>query len=166
MAKGRPLRNARPVSDVVSAIVDPVLRRRTGISLELIEGWQEIAGPRLARLSRPEKMAWPRRLSDDDPFKPATLVIAAEGYAALALQHETAELISRVNTFFGYGAVDRIKLVQKPVAQPEKKRRPPLPALGRDEEAQLKDSLSKIDEPHLRAALERLGRAVKAQSRS
>ncbi|MCP1198204.1 DUF721 domain-containing protein [Notoacmeibacter sp. MSK16QG-6] len=166
MAKHYRKRNAQAVSDLVSRLVDPVLRKKTGVSLELIEGWEEIAGRRLARLSRPEKIVWPRRSSEDDPFKPATLVIAAEGYAALAIQHETGELISRVNTFLGYGAIERIKLVQRPVTVPERRKaRPTLRSLRCDEEEELTESLAEIESDKLRQALERLGRAVKSESK-
>ncbi|RLQ87471.1 DUF721 domain-containing protein [Notoacmeibacter ruber] len=165
MAKRPRKRNAQPVSDLVSGLVNPVLRKRAGISLELIQGWEEIAGRRLARLSRPERIVWPRRASEDDPFKPATLIIAAEGYAALAIQHETGELIARVNTFLGYGAIERIKLVQKPVIRlEEEKHRPVLRSLRPDEEQSLNDSLSGIEDQSLRSALERLGRAVKGEA--
>lgn len=164
MAKRSRKRNAQAVSDLVSRVVDPVLRKRAGISLELIQGWEEIAGQRLARLSRPQKIVWPRRISEDDPFKPATLVVAAEGYAALAIQHETGELVARVNTFLGYGAIERIKLVQKPVTVPERRKaRPALRPLRPYEEKQLDESLAEIESEKLRDALERLGRAVKGE---
>ena len=104
-----------PVSDLASAILDPVLRKRAGISIGLVQSWDEIAGPRLAGHTRPEKIVWPRRMHEDDPFQPATLVIACEGFAALHVQHETGEIIGRVNAFLGFNAIGRIKIVQKPV---------------------------------------------------
>ena len=54
-------------------------------------------------------------MHEDDPFEPAVLVIACEGVAALHLQHETGEIISRINAFFGFNAIGRIRIVQKPV---------------------------------------------------
>ena len=110
-------RNGNPVavSDVATAILDPMLRRRAGISVGLVQSWDEIVGPRLARSTRPEKIIWPRRLHEDDPFEPAVLVIACEGAAALHLQHETGEIIGRVNAFLGFSAIGRIRIVQKPV---------------------------------------------------
>ena len=105
-----------PISDLATAILDPVLRKRAGISIGLVQSWEEIAGPRLAHRSRPEKIQWPRRAHEDDPFEPATLVIACEGAAALYLQHETGEIIGRVNAFLGFAAIGRIRIVQKPVS--------------------------------------------------
>ena len=92
-----------------------MLRKRAGISIGLVQSWEEIAGPRLAGASRPEKIQWPRRMHEDDPFEPATLVVACEGMAALHLQHETGEIIGRVNAFLGFEAIGRIRIVQKPV---------------------------------------------------
>ena len=112
-----------PVSDLASEILDPMLRKRAGISIGLVQSWDEIAGPRLAGHTRPEKIVWPRRMQEDDPFQPATLIIACEGFAALQVQHETGEIIGRINSFLGFNAIGRIKIVQKPVrssGRPEK----------------------------------------------
>jgi len=105
MAGKRSFGNPVPVSDLAGGILDPMLRRRTGMSLALVQSWEEIAGPRLAARSRPQKIQWPRRLHEDDPIEPATLVIACEGMAALHLQHETGEIIGRVNAFLGFTAI-------------------------------------------------------------
>lgn len=165
MAGKRATRNAEPVSDLVSAIVDPVLRRRTGVSIGLVQSWEEIAGERVAAHSMPEKILWPKRLSDDDPFEPATLVIACEGFAALALQHETAEVIARINAFLGFPAIGRIRIVQKSVLSMERLPRAKLRALTPAEEGRLAARLSDIEDEGLRAALEKLGRGVIAERR-
>ncbi|TIR06044.1 MAG: DUF721 domain-containing protein, partial [Mesorhizobium sp.] len=111
MAGKRPFGNPVPVSDLATQILDPVLRKRAGMSIGLVQSWEEIAGPRLASRSRPEKIQWPRRMHEDDPFEPAVLVIACEGMAALHLQHETGEIINRVNAFLGFNAIGRIRIV-------------------------------------------------------
>jgi len=160
MAAKAPFGNARPVSDLAAAILDPVLRRRTGISIGLVQSWEEIVGPRLASRTRPEKLQWPRRMSEDDPFRPATLIVAAEGVAALHLQHETGEVIARVNAFLGFAAVDRIRIVQKPVLANERPPRPRPRALSPAEKSKLTGRMLAIDDEGLRASLERLGASV------
>ena len=117
MAGKRSDRNPVAVSDLATEILDPVLRKRAGISIGLVQSWEEIAGPRLAEHSRPEKIQWPRRMREDDPFEPAVLVVACEGAAALHLQHETGEIIGRVNAFLGFSAIGRIRIVQKPLTR-------------------------------------------------
>jgi len=59
-----------------------------GVS-QLIEAWAGIVGPALADATMP------RRLSQ------ATLTINCSGPMAMELQHASAELISRINRYFG-----------------------------------------------------------------
>lgn len=153
-------RNPVPVSDLATAILDPVLRRRAGISIGLVQSWEEIVGPRLAKSSRPEKIQWPRRMHDDDPFEPAVLVIACEGVAALHLQHETGEIIGRVNAFLGFSAVGRIRIVQKPVMLAPSRQKPAPRVLSHEEKARLAKTVGKIEDDDLRASLARLGATI------
>ena len=152
--------NAVPVSDLASEILDPLLRKRAGISISLVQSWEEIVGARLAGLSRPEKIAWPRRLHEDDPFEPAALVIACEGAAALHLQHETGEIISRVNAFLGFAAIGRIRIVQKPVATIVQSRKPKTRPVSAAEAERIEHAVSGIEDPELKRSLERLGRSI------
>jgi hypothetical protein len=160
MAGRTPYGNPVPVSDLATQILDPVLRKRAGISIGLVQSWEEIAGPRLAGHSRPEKIQWPRRMHEDDPFEPATLIIACEGMAALHLQHETGEIINRVNAFLGFNAIGRIRIVQKPVLSEKARPKPAPRPLTPVEKAKLSDTVGKIEDEGLRASLERLGATI------
>ncbi|RUM97206.1 DUF721 domain-containing protein [Pseudaminobacter arsenicus] len=160
MAGKRPYGNPVPVSDLATQILDPVLRKRAGISVELVQSWEEIVGSRLAGRTRPEKIQWPRRLHEDDPFEPAALVIACEGAAALHLQHETGEVISRVNAFLGFTAIARIRIVQKPMTTSAPALRPMPRSLNAGEKAKLAQTVGNIEDEGLRASLERLGATI------
>jgi hypothetical protein len=161
MRPGNPI----PVSDLASALLDPVLRRRAGLSVDLVQSWPEIVGERLASRTRPEKIAWPRRLHEDDPFEPATLVIACEGPAALHVQHETGEIISRANSFLGFAAIGRVKIVQKPVSPATPSRKKALRPLAEAERRRIESLTSGIDDPGLRESLERLGASILASAK-
>jgi hypothetical protein len=166
MAGKRPYGNPVPVSDLATEILDPVLRKRAGISIGLVQSWEEIAGPRLAGRSRPEKIQWPRRLHEDDPFEPAVLVIACEGMAALHLQHEAGEIINRVNAFLGFTAIGRIRILQKPVLTEKARPKPAPRPLTSAEKARLSGTVGKIEDDGLRASLERLGATILGQKKS
>jgi hypothetical protein len=153
-------RNAVAVSDLADAILDPVLRKRAGMSVALVQSWEEIVGPRLAATSRPERIRWPRRAQDEGAFEPAVLVVACSGVAALHLQHETAEVIGRVNAFLGYNAIGRIRIEQKPVADIRHKRPQAGRALSPAEQAELGRAVGGIDDEGLRASLARLGASI------
>jgi hypothetical protein len=166
MAGRTPYGNPVPVSDLATKILDPVLRKRAGISIGLVQSWEEIAGPRLAGRSRPEKIQWPRRMHEDDPFEPAVLVIACEGMAALHLQHETAEIINRVNAFLGFNAIGRIRIVQKPVMMDKGRPKPAFRPLTATEKTKLSGTVGLIEDDGLRASLERLGASILGEKKS
>lgn len=155
--------NPVPVSDVATGILDPVLRKRAGMSVGLVQSWEEIVGPRLATASRPEKIQWPRRLNEEDPFEPATLVIACEGMAALHLQHQTGEIVSRVNAFLGFNAIGRVRIVQKPLSGQHKPPRPTPRQLSGAERARLAEVVAPLEDDGLRTSLERLGASILGQ---
>ncbi|MHC5306665.1 DUF721 domain-containing protein [Bartonella sp. LJL80] len=119
-------RHFRSLAETASILLDPILRKRTGLNIELMENWPQIVGEATAQSTLPLKIIWARRASQDDPFQPATLVVACEGFAAMKLQHESGEVIQRINAFFGYVAINRLKIEQravrfesvKPVARP------------------------------------------------
>ncbi|MEQ1937747.1 DUF721 domain-containing protein [Mesorhizobium sp. CN5-321] len=165
MAGKRPFGNPVPVSDLATGILDPMLRKRAGISIGLVQSWEEIVGERLAATSRPEKIQWPRRLNEDDPFEPAVLVIACEGMAALHLQHQTGEVIGRVNAFLGFNAIGRIRILQKPLARPQERPRPVLRPLSAPEKEKVAKVVSPVEDGDLRASLERLGATVLGRKR-
>jgi hypothetical protein len=154
-----------PLGDVATTILDPVMRKRAGMSTALLQCWDEIVGERLAANTRPERIAWPRRRYEDDPFEPAALVVACEGAAALRVQHQTAEIISRANSFLGFAAIGRIKIVQKRVTHATPPEKPSLRALTDEERVRVASSVEPIADDALRASLERLGRSVLASRR-
>lgn len=150
----------RPLADMAADVVDPVLRKRAGINLALVQSWEDILGNTLGSQSRPLKLLWPRRVHEDDPFQPATLVIACEGFTAIRIQHETGEIIDRVNGFLGFPAVGRIRIEQKPVSAAPRRVRPKEPVLDAAGEKKLGNVTIGIEDDRLRTALQKLGRQV------
>jgi len=115
----------------------------------LVTDWQAIVGERLAEVCLPEKLG-----------RDGALSIRVAPAFALELQHLEPKILERIATFFGHRAVTRLKLRQGDVARPEGPRpREPRPLTDAETRA-LEDQLSGIDDPGLREALERLGRAV------
>lgn len=118
--------------------------------------WREIVGDRLAAVTRPQKLTKGRG------GQPGVLELRVAGPAALLVQHQSAEILSRVNLFLGAGAVDRLRIAQGPVkplsqnAKPARPRAAPLPAsVEREIEASVENAPD-----GLKAALANLGRAV------
>jgi hypothetical protein len=150
----------RQIGGSIRDLLDPLMAKRANVDLSLALAWQQVAGEKLSGRTQPLHIQWPQRLSPDDAFKPGTLVVAAEGSVALDLQYTSGELVERINRFFGYPAVSRIRIEQKPVMRFKEKRKRAEPVLKADERAELEASLSRIEDEGLRESLFRLGANV------
>jgi hypothetical protein len=72
-------------------------------------------------------------------------------------------IAERVNGFLGFQAIERIKIVQAPVAPRQTRRPPPSGPIAPDDAAALSARVAGVEDEALRAALERLGRNVFAR---
>lgn len=158
----------------------PAGRALTGLVRELDERygrgagaletrWSEIVGDHLARVSQPRKLT-KGRAGPGGMRAGGVLELRVAGPAALLVQHQSAEILARVNLFLGQGSVDRLTISQgpvkpanKPAARSASPHRPPAP-LGAAEEARLCQSLEAAPDT-LKIALAKLGRAVLAGDR-
>lgn len=161
-AARRRRRGAEAVADLLVDVLKPVARRRGFASADLFRHWPEIVGPAYADVTRPERLSWPKSLADggEAGFEPATLTVRCEGSRALLFQHETPLILERINAFFGFPAVGRLRLVQRPVVRPARPVVPRLRPLGAAEESRIAAATAEIADEGLRSALVRLGRAV------
>lgn len=159
---GGRMRGARPLSDLIPELMKPAARKRGFASVDLVAYWADIVGPAYQDCTRPERLTWPRKLADggEESYEPATLTVAVEGSRALLFQHEAADVARRINAVFGFQAVGRIRIVQKPIQKLDVARAPRLRDLGPAEQKRLAATLEGVEDPDLRAALERLGRGV------
>ena len=127
--------------------------------------WEEIVDRATARHAQPERLVWPRESGDPDAAGAgATLVIRADAGAALTLQHTAPQLIERINVFFGWRAVARLKLVQhrSPAPLPEKPAARTAPSEGDIRAA--RERVAGVDHAKLSEALVRLGAHVNASA--
>lgn len=117
--------------------------------MRLISCWPEIVGPRLARLSRPERV----RHNRGGHALGGVLIIAVSGPRASEVELEIPQIIERVNAFYGYRAVVDVKLTQAAVG--------PIDSLaGRTRPERGKQALPEDLAPEKRDALENLTAGV------
>lgn len=148
------------LADLMSNVLEDVVARKSGMTLDMIAAWDEIAGPNYAHCTKAEKIVWPRRSSDLDPFEPGMLVVACDDAKAVFFQHESGQVIERLNQFFGFEAVAKIKIVQKPIKQATKVRHKIPDKLDDEKEAKLDGVLHHITDPVLREKIAKFGRGV------
>jgi hypothetical protein len=147
----------RPLADFIGTCLGDVFARQGFASGELVTHWPEIVGEEIAAHAEPLRLQWPRA-GEADGAEPATLVLRAEGPAAIEIQHLAPVILERVNRFLGWRAVARIALRQAPLAR--RRARPPPPPPDAEAAARIAAGLGDVGDPDLRAALARLGAAV------
>ncbi|MET3589372.1 hypothetical protein ABID23_000449 [Bartonella silvatica] len=156
MRKKLKRRHFYSLSEKVSKILDPVLRKRTGFNVALIEYWPQIVGFDMSEHTMPLKIIWKQSTHPDEAFQPATLVVACEGAVVLKLMHEKDEILHRINVFFGYIAIDRIKIEQRSISVLPK--HPPLRSEPAEKDKErLKKMLKELENEDLRQSLYQLG---------
>jgi len=156
-----PTKRRRPVrvGELTTGILSPLIARRAGMTAQLLAGWRDVVGAEHGPSTRPEKIVWPRRTGAGDEFVAGTLIIACEASHALWLQHETAQIVEKVNRFLGFAAIDRVRVVQKRLSM-ESPAHKPRRQLDERERGRLQAVLERIEEPGLRERLRKLGEGV------
>lgn len=146
---------AKQVSDLVPQIGRAAFRKFGFVQSSIVTRWPEIVGERHARVCSPESIRFPPGEKSEGVLQ----LVVLPAHAPL-LQHVLPEVMDRVNRFFGYKAVSKVKLRQGQVksASVETTRKAP-PSL-KPIPMELGESLRDIGDPELRTVLESLARSL------
>ena len=146
---------AKAIGDLMPDIGRTAFRRFGFVQSSVVTRWPEIVGPRHARVCSPEAIRFP----PGEKAEGILQLVVIPAHAPLITQ-VIPEIIERVNRFFGYRAVARVKLRHGAVTPPaaDKPLKPP-PSL-KPIPLELGDSLRDIGDPELRTVLESLARSL------
>lgn len=100
-------------------------------SAEIMTDWARIIGADIAKYTEPERLKWPRTyssgetLADGRDARPGgTLILRVDPSRALDVEYKAAEIMDRINRYFGYRAIASLKIVQAPLTQHPSRRQP------------------------------------------
>lgn len=139
------------VGRLISQVVKPVMRKRGFYDIDIIAEWEFIVGPQWAKQTSPHKLSF-----NPHNRRAGTLEILVSPGAAVLIQHIEPMIIDRVNTYFGFEAVNRLKIIHGhiPAKVTQSQRRNldgPLP------------DVEGITDPDLLKALQGLGRLLQQE---
>ena len=146
----------RPLAQTVPGIAAKALGPHGEAFAMLLTHWDSIAGQDIAASTMPFRLVFPR-----GELRNAILHIRCSSSAALTVQHDEPVIIERINTYFGYHAVARLKLLQAPMTS-----RPlpfELPPLSPAKTAKVTAMTAKVADDDLREQLASFGRALLAR---
>lgn len=149
---------ARAVADLVPQIGRAAFRRFGFVQSSVVTRWPEIVGERHAQVCMPESIRFPPGEKSGGILQ----LVVVPAHAPL-IQHVIPEIVSRVNRFFGYQAVARVKLRQGAVKPARAESLPSLPPTLKPIPMELGESLRDIGDPELRTVLESLARSLGAK---
>lgn len=128
-AKGKPrgivpsekrVRWVKPVSQSVDRLTKGLLGKHGFTQGAIVTNWPEIVGEAMAQHTQPEKIVFSR-----DGVSGGVLHLKTDsGAYAMEVQHREPQIIERINTYFGYRAIERLKLIQGPLPRYKRAPRP------------------------------------------
>jgi hypothetical protein len=151
---------ARAISDLMPEIGRTAFRRFGFVQSSVVTRWPEIVGARHARVCAPESIRFPPGEKADGILQ----LVVVPAHAPM-IQHVIPEIMERVNRFFGYRAVAKVKIRQGEVKAPPAAK-PAAPPSLKPIPMELGDSLRDIGDPELRAVLESLARSMGGNDRT
>jgi len=149
-------RKMQSLSQTIGKLTKSMLGRQGFTQGAIITQWPDIVGAAMARHTVPEKISFSR-----DGVSHGTLLLRCEsGALATELQHQSPQILDRINAFFGYQAVTQIKLIQAPVAASRKPQNEPQRALNAAEAQSLSETIAPLKDEDLRKAFEKMGTSI------
>ena len=146
---------ARPIADLMPQIGRTAFRRFGFVQSNVVTRWPEIVGDIHARVCAPEAIRFP----PGEKAEGILQLVVVPAHAPL-IQHVIPEIMERVNRFFGYKAVARVKIRQGEVKPPPADKKPAAPPSLKPIPMELGESLRDIGDPELRTVLESLARSM------
>ena len=155
------MRGFEPAFALMTRDVRAAGEKRGFAVARLLTHWEEVAGPDLAKVTRPVKVGYGR------DGMGATLTLLVQGAAAPVVEMQKEKLREKVNAVYGYNAISRIHLTQTaPIGfaegqaqfspAPKATAPAPDPAIV----ARAHDTAEGVADNGLREALERLGQNI------
>ena len=136
-------------------LVKPVFKSRGLMEGKIITHWPQIVGEKFAHMSFAEKITFPKGKRSE-----GTLHLNVTSSGALLFQYAQDLILERVNTFFGYKALSKLRMIHGLTVQGEAKMPSPPKILTGEEKAWLEKQIEGIEDIELRAYLQKLGEAV------
>jgi hypothetical protein len=155
---------AKAVGSFVPKLAAKSFERYGFHSAEIMTAWPRVAGAEIAGFTAPERIKWPRGSGEPDGTGAsggATLVLRVEPARALDVEYRSAEIIDRINRYFGYRAVATLKLIQAPLLSGDKAGLSPARVVA-DGQTAGEAPIPATAEGGLKAALETLWASVTA----
>ena len=98
------IQGLRSIKDTLPTNIKKVINKRGQIYSEILNNWKYIAGEKLF------KVCYPKSYKNSNKFNVSTLIIMVKRGHEIDLEYSKKEIINKMNSFFGYEVVEKLKL--------------------------------------------------------
>ncbi len=167
MAKKLVVSEEHRLSDLtgVGRTIIPLAKQLLGkngfMQIELISNWEEIVGERLAEYVLPQKISFVK----DERVGGTLVLLVLSGAFAMEVESNKLKILQKVNAFFGYEALNKIKIIQ--TSNPENflktknvYDKPKKNLVSEKQKTYINELTESIDNESLRLKLEEIGREI------
>lgn len=146
------------VAKTLKPLAKNLLGKNGFTEVDLLTNWYEIAGE-MAEYTLPKNISYQKNNRNDGILS----VIVPSGAFALELQHREKFIIAKINAYFGYNAIAKIRILQNtemPVQDVEDVGNMQKILVTEEEENYIKELTDGICSQELQVQLERLGKKI------
>ncbi len=155
------------VSKTIMPLAKQILGAKGLLNVEMLASWTSIIGEELAQFSLPHRLIFRK----DERSNGTLELLVLSGAFAMEIKQREPQILSKINTFFGYNAVAKLKIIQnsspenflitkKPIDNVKKI------LVSEEEQNYITEIIKDVDNNNLREHLENLGKAVFSNKKS
>ncbi len=164
---GRSASGLNTLASEALPLLKRILGRKGMVSADILMFWEQIAGEELAAYTTPEKIVFKNGSRQNGVFYVSVL----GGAFALELQHREKFVLEKINAYFGYNAVNGLRIRQGScmpgqrscrLNQPEVKKI----LVSKEEQNYIEKLTGGLEAVPLKESLVRLGKSILSQNRN
>ena len=99
------IQGLRSFKDTLPKNIKKVINRKGYVYSETLENWKYIVGENLF------KVCYPKSFKNSNRFGESTLMVVVKRGHEVDLEYSKKEIIEKMNNFFGYSAVEKLKFI-------------------------------------------------------
>ena len=99
------IQGLRSFKDTLPKNIKKIIKKRGHIFSETLNNWKYIAGDKLFQI------CYPKSFKNSNKFGVSTLLIMVKRGHEIDLEYSKKEIMNKMNNFFGYAAVEKLKFI-------------------------------------------------------
>ena len=103
--RNRSIQGLRSFKDTLPKNIKKVINKKGHIYSETLSNWKYIVGKNLF------KVCYPKSFKNSNSFSASTLLIMVKRGHEIDLEYSKKEIIDKMNSFFGYNVVEKLKFI-------------------------------------------------------